>query len=266
MKLIRPREDKNVPNLLKTREEIEKIRAAGRVVHQVIHTTGAKIAPGVTTGQLEDFAARMMSEHGASSPCLGYAPGGHPPYPAWTCICVNNEIVHGIPGRRALREGDLVTVDVALELNGYVADSAWTFPVGKVSPLAERLLKVTRDSMFKGIAQARPNNRIADIGYAVQRHAETNGFSVVRELVGHGVGKTMHEEPQVPNFGARGRGPKLQVGMVFTIEPMINAGRKDIECLDDGWTIVTADGSLSAHFEHTVAILPNGAAILTNGE
>lgn len=253
-------------SLLKTPDEIEKIRAAGRVSHKVIHETAKRIAPGVTTGELEDFAARVMCESGAMSPCLGYAPGGHPPYPAYTCICVNNEIVHAIPGRRALKEGDVVTIDVAVELDGYVADSAYTFPVGKISPKAQMLLKVTEESLYKGIAQARYGKRTEDIGHAVQRHAESHGFSVVRELVGHGVGRTMHEEPQVANFGKPGKGQPLKCGMVFTIEPMINAGRKDIACLDDGWTIVTADGSLSAHFEHTVAITSDGPLILTNGE
>ena len=253
-------------SLIKTQSEISKIREAGKAVHKIIHSTGAMIRPGITTGELEDYAARLFSELRATSPCLGYSPGGHPPFPAWTCICVNNEIVHAIPGRRQIKEGDIVTVDVALELNGYIADSAWTFPVGKVSPQAERLLKVTKDAMYRGIAEAKAGQKVADIGYAIQRHAETNGFSVVRELVGHGVGRTMHEEPQVANYGKRGKGPALQSGMTFTIEPMINAGRKEIKCLDDGWTIVTEDGSLSAHFEHTVAIVPGGAMILTNGE
>ncbi len=253
-------------SLIKSQIEISKIRDAGKAVHNIIHSTGAMIRPGITTGELEDYAAVLFGKFGATSPCLGYSPGGHPPFPAWTCICVNNEIVHAIPGRRLIKEGDIVTVDVALELNGYVADSAWTFPVGKVSPLAERLLKVTRDALYRGISQAKAGQKVADIGYAIQRHAETNGFSVVRELVGHGVGRTMHEEPQVANFGQRGKGPALKSGMTFTIEPMINAGRKEIECLDDGWTIVTEDGSLSAHFEHTVAIVPGGAMILTNGD
>jgi methionyl aminopeptidase len=179
---------------------------------------------------------------------------------------VNDEIVHAIPGRRVIQEGDLVTVDVAVELDGYIADSAYTFGVGQLSPRAALLLKVTKEALYKGIAQARPGKRTGDIGHAVQRHVETHGFSVVRELVGHGVGRTMHEDPQVANFGTAGKGDILQCGMTFTIEPMVNAGRRDIQCLDDHWTIVTADGSLSAHFEHTVAIVSNGAMILTNGE
>lgn len=251
---------------IKTREEIEKMRRAGRVVDEVLKTVGEAAVPGMTTGKLEDIAARIISDAGGSSPFLGYSPGGHPPFPAWTCISVNDEIVHGIPGRRALKEGDIVTVDCGVELDGYLADSAWTFGVGKISPQAERLLKITKEALYKGIAQAKPGKRVSDISHAVQRYAELNGFSVVRELVGHGVGKTLHEDPQVPNFGAPGKGPVLKCGMTFAIEPMVNAGRKDIKCLDDNWTIVTADGSLSAHFEHTVAIVPSGALILTNGE
>ncbi|HZP82526.1 MAG TPA: type I methionyl aminopeptidase [Chthonomonadaceae bacterium] len=252
--------------ILKSRAEIEKMRAAGRVVHKVLQETGKAVAPGVTTGELEDIASRIISESGGSSPFLGYAPVGHPPYPAWTCISVNEEIVHGIPGRRVLKEGDIVTIDCGVELNGYMADSAWTFPVGRVSPQTQRLLKVTEEALYKGIAQARPGHRISDISRAVQRHAESHGYSVVRELTGHGVGRSLHEEPQVPNYGTSGRHIFLECGMTFAIEPMVNAGRKDIKYLDDRWTIVTADRSLSAHFEHTVAITDKGMEILTNGD
>src|SRR5689334_137493 len=245
---------------LKTRSEIAKMRETGRMVHRVIHETARQIEPGITTGELEDIAVMLLSESGGTSPCLGYAPAGHPPYPAWTCISVNEEIVHSVPGRRVIKEGDLVTVDICAELNGWLADSAWTFPVGKVSPLADRLLRVTQEALYRGIAQARPGARTGDIGYAVQRYAETHGFSVVRELQGHGVGRSMHEgELSIPNFGHRGKGTKLATGMTFAIEPMINAGRADIKNHVDGWTIVTADNSLSAHFEHTVAITPGGA-------
>ena len=234
------------------------------MVHRVIHQTARAIEPGITTGELEDIAITLLSESGGTSPCLGYAPAGHPPYPAWTCISVNEEIVHSVPGRRVIKEGDLVTVDICAELHGWLADSAWTFPVGKVSALADRLLKVTQEALYQGIAQARPGARTGDIGYAVQRYAEQRGFSVVRELQGHGVGRSMHEgELSIPNFGSRGKGAKLQCGMTFAIEPMINAGRKEIKNRNDGWTIVTADNSLSAHFEHTVAIAPGGAEILT---
>jgi methionyl aminopeptidase len=251
---------------LKTHQEIEKIRAAGRVVNRVLKTCGAAVRPGITTGELEDIASRIISESGGTSPFLGYAPTGHPPYPAYTCISLNDEIVHGIPGRRALKEGDIVTIDCGVELNGFIADSAWTFGVGQLSPQAERLLKVTEEALYRGIAQAKPGKRVVDISKAVQRHAESNGYSVVRELTGHGVGRSLHEEPQIPNFVSRDKGPILQCGMTFAIEPMVNAGKKEVEYLDDRWTIVTEDGSLSAHFEHTVAIVPSGAVILTNGE
>lgn len=234
---------------LKTRDEIEKIRAAGRVVHKVLRTVGEAVKPGITTGELEDIASRIISENGGTSPFLGYAPTGHPPYPAYTCISVNEEIVHGIPGRRALEEGDIVTIDCGVELNGYIGDSAWTFPVGRISPQAERLLKITEEALFKGIAQAKAGKRVHDISKAVQRHAEINGYSVVRELTGHGVGRSLHEEPQIPNFVSRDKGPILQCGMTFAIEPMVNAGRKEITYGDDRWTITTEDGSLSAHFE-----------------
>ena len=251
---------------LKTSAEIEKMRQAGRIVHRAIHTAGCAIAPGVTTAMLEDIASQIISDSGGSSPFLGYAPQGHPPFPAWTCISVNTEIVHGVPGSYVLREGDIVTIDCGVELNGWIADSAWTFPVGSVSPTAQKLLQVTHDSLFKGIAEAKRGHRIGDIGWAVQRYAEANGFSVVRELTGHGVGKTLHEGLQIPNYGRRGKGTPLQVGMTLAIEPMLNAGRREIAVLDDKWTIVTADGSLSAHFEHTVAVTSSGAEILTNGE
>lgn len=252
---------------LKTRDEIDKMRRTGRLVHRVIHETGALIKPGITTGELEDFAMVMISEARGSSPCLGYAPIGHPPYPAWTCISVNEEIVHGVPGRRVISEGDLVTIDCCAELDGWIADSAYTFPVGKVSVQAAKLLKVTEESLYRGIAQAKPGNRTGDIGHTVQHYAEANGFSVVRELHGHGVGRSMHEgELHVPNYGHKGKGTVLKCGMTFAIEPMINVGREHIRTRPDGWTIVTKDGSLSAHFEHTVAIVANGAEILTNGE
>lgn len=252
---------------LKTRDEIDRMKRTGRLVHKVIQETSEQIRPGVTTGELEDFAMKVIADNGGTSPCLGYTPIGHPPYPAWTCISVNEEIVHGIPGRRVIREGDIVTIDCCAELNGWLADSARTFAVGRVSPLAEKLLKVTEEALLRGIAQARPGSRSGDIGYTVQRYAESFGFSVVRELHGHGVGKSMHEgELHIPNYGSRGKGTVLQCGMTFAIEPMINTGRKEIRTRPDGWTIVTKDGSLSAHFEHTVAIVPNGAEILTNGD
>jgi methionyl aminopeptidase len=253
--------------ILKSWEEIEKIRAAGRVVYAALQAMKAAIVPGkTTTHDLEQIAIRVLSENGASSPFLGYAPHNLPPYPAWTCISVNEEVVHGIPGRRVLVDGDIVKCDVGVELNGYYADSAWTFPVGKINSEVERLLRVTREALYKGIAQARAGNHVGDIGYAIERYVSQHGFSVVREMVGHGVGRSLHEEPQVPNYGKRATGPVLQEGMTIAIEPMVNAGRHEIETLSDRWTIVTCDRSLSAHFEHTVAITRNGVRILTQGD
>lgn len=251
---------------LKSPAQIAKMRAAGRIVHQVLKQTGEAVQPGVTTGELEDLAARIISENGGTSPFLGYTPSGHAPFPAWTCISVNEEIVHGIPGRRRLMEGDIVTIDCGVELDGWIGDSAWTFGVGKISPQADRLLKTTEEALYKGIDKARAGNRTGDIGHAVQAYAENHGFSVVRELTGHGVGTSLHEDLQVPNFGARGKGEALRCGMTFAIEPMLNMGSKVIKYKDDGWTIVTADGKLSAHFEHTVAIVDNGVQILTKGD
>ena len=251
---------------LKKPEEIEKIRAAGRVLHLAMKAAEAAVAPGVTTGELEDLAMRVIAQSGATSPFLGYAPVGHPPFPAWTCISTNEEIVHGIPGRRVLKDGDIVTVDCGVVLDGWMADSAWTFPVGKISAQTTHLLKVTEEALFKGIAQAKPGNRTGDIGYAVQKFVEAHGYSIVRELSGHGVGRSLHEDPQVFNYGQRGKGDLLQCGMTFAIEPMVNAGRKETKVLTDRWTIVTADRKYSAHFEHTVAITPDGAIILTNGD
>lgn len=250
--------------LLKTDGEIEKMRTAGRVVHQALQAMGAAIVPGkTTTHDLERVAIEVLSSHKAESPFLGYAPHNHPPYPAWTCISVNEEVVHGIPGRRVLQDGDIVSCDVGVKLNGWFADSAWTFPVGNVSREVERLLRVTEEALFKGIEKAKIGNRIGDISHAIERHARQNGFSVVHEMVGHGVGRSLHEEPQVPCHGKPGTGPTIREGMTIAIEPMVNAGKRDIEALEDQWTIVTADRRLSAHFEHTIAITQNGTAILT---
>jgi len=253
--------------ILKTLEEIEKMRAAGRVVYAALKAMGAAIVPGkTTTNDLEQIAVHILSQHGASSPFLGYSPLNHPPYPAWTCISVNEEVVHGIPGRRVLQEGDIVGCDVGVKLNGYYADSAWTFPVGRIAPETARLLRVAKEALYKGIAQAKPGHRLGDIGHAIERYVRQNGFSVVRDMVGHGVGRSLHEDPQVPNYGKPGTGDLLREGMTLAIEPMVNAGKQDIEALSDEWTIVTSDRTLSAHFEHTVAITRNGPVILTQGD
>ncbi len=253
--------------ILKTASEIEKMRAAGRVVYQALQAMKNAIVPGqTTTYDLEKAAIEVLNAHGATSPFLGYAPHNHPPFPAWTCISVNEEVVHGIPGRRVLQEGDIVSCDVGVQLNGYYADSAWTFPVGQISEEAQRLLKVTREALYKGIAQAKAGNRVGDIGHAIERHVSQHGYSIVRDLVGHGVGRSLHEDPQIPNYGRPGTGTVLEPGMTIAIEPMVNIGRRDIQALADEWTIVTSDRTLSAHFEHTVAITRNGALIITQGD
>jgi len=212
---------------------------------------------------LERAAALAITEKGGTSAFLGYAPDGHPPYPAWTCISVNEEVIHGIPGKRVLQEGDVVGCDVGVKLDGYFADSAWTFPVGRQSARTERLLAVAQEALYAGIEQAKLGGRVGDIGAAIERHVRRQGFTVVHEMVGHGVGRYLHEAPQIPNHGRRGTGPLLVEGTTLAIEPMVNMGGRQIEVLKDSWTIVTRDRSRSAHFEHTVAVTRNGARILT---
>lgn len=253
--------------ILKTAAEIAIMRAAGRIVFEALQAMREAIIPGKsTTSDLERAATDVLSKYNADPAFLGYAPHDHPPFPAWTCISVNEQVVHGVPSRRILQEGDIVSCDVGARLNGYYADSAWTFPVGRLTPSADRLLKVTEEALYKGLAQAKPGNRVGDIANAVERHARKYGFSVVKEMVGHGVGKSLHEDPQVPNFGRPGTGAFLKEGMTIAVEPMINEGKKDIVALDDLWTVVTSDRKLSAHFEHTVAITKHGPLILTQGE
>lgn len=243
----------------KTAADIEKMRVAGCVVAEVLEAMAKAIVPGVTrTGDLDLLALQISRRHGAIPAFLGYRG-----YPANTCISVNEAVVHGIPGSRVLMSGDIVSVDFACSLNGYFADAAVTLPVGEVSAEARRLLVVTRECLHKGISQARVGARLGDVASAIQRHAERAGFSVVRDLVGHGIGRSLHEDPQVPNVGRSGKGERLMEGMTLAIEPMINQGGYAVESLPDKWTIVTADGKLSAHFEHTVAITKRGPDILT---
>lgn len=240
-------------------KELEKMRAAGRLVGEVLTALSAKVAPGVTTGDLDALAEQMILDAGATPAFKGYHG-----YPATICASVNEEVIHGIPsGRRVLNEGDIISIDVGAQLNGYFGDSAITLPVGQVSEAAAQLLRVTEESLYKAIEQVRPGNRLSDVGHAVQAHVEAFGFSVVREFVGHGIGEQMHEEPQVPNYGEPGRGPRLSEGMVLAIEPMVNAGKPAVKVLADGWTAVTRDRSLSAHFEHTVAVTAGEPWILT---
>ena len=245
----------------KSEREIEKIAAAGRVAADTIARVGEHIQPGVTTAELDRIGEEFIRANGGVPTSKGYRG-----FPAALCISPNDMIVHGIPGGYVVQEGDLVTIDVGVTLDGYVADTAYTFGVGDVSAEGERLLEVAQAALTAGIEQAHADNRIGDVSAAIQRVVEEAGFSVVRALVGHGVGRSYHEDPQIPNYGTPGRGVRLQSGMTLAIEPMITAGGVDIVVDDDQWSVYTADGSLSAHFEHTVAVTENGPRILTPGK
>ena len=246
--------------VLKSSQEIEKMRRAGRVVREVLELVRSRVKPGATTLDLENAAAARLAELGVKAAFKGYHG-----FPCVLCTSVNSEVVHGIPSpKRVLKEGDIVSVDFGVVVDGYYGDAAITVPVGAIDPDAARLLAVTEASLRAGIAAVRPGATLGDVGAAVQGVVEAEGFSVVRDFVGHGIGVHMHEDPQVPNFGERGRGMKLRTGMVIAIEPMVNAGKADVKVLGDGWTAVAADGSMSAHFEHTVAVTATGARILTD--
>jgi methionyl aminopeptidase len=242
----------------KSAAEIERMASAGRLVADTITEVGERLEPGITTLELDRIAEDYIRTRGGVPTSMGYKG-----YPRAICLSVNEVVVHGIPGSYVVADGDVVTVDVGVTLDGMIADSAFTFAVGEIDPEARRLLDVAREALAAGIAQAQPGNRVGDISYAVQTIVEGAGFSVIRALVGHGVGRSYHEHPHIPNFGEPGRGPLLSEGMTIAIEPMITAGGPDIDVADDGWTITTADGSMSAHFEHTVAILEDGPRILT---
>src|ERR1700723_3732035 len=246
--------------MIKTPQEIEKMRRSGAAVRAVLEHVKALVKPGVTTLDLENAAESKMAELGATSAFKGYRG-----YPCVLCTSVNEQVVHGIPsGERVLRDGDIVSIDCGVVLDGYYGDSAITVPVGdEIKPELQKLLDVTRESLAHGIEAARVGNTVGDVGAAVQQLVEANGFSVVREFVGHGIGTRLHEDPQVPNYGQRGVGTKLRAGMVLAIEPMVNVGKPGGQVLSDGWTAGTEDGSLSAHFEHTVAVTAEGAVILT---
>jgi methionyl aminopeptidase len=238
---------------------VEAIRAAARLVARTLRMLGRHVRPGVTTAELDRLAEAFIRDQGGRPSFKGYRG-----FPASICTSVNEEVVHGIPGPRELRAGDIVGIDVGVEMDGYHGDAAWTFAVGTASPEAARLLEVTREALMKGIGQARVGHRVGDISHAIQTHVEAHGFSVVRALVGHGIGREMHEEPQVPNYGLPGRGLKLRAGQVLAIEPMVNAGTGEVVTREDGWTISSQDGRLSAHFEHTVAVEADGPTILSD--
>ena len=245
--------------ICKSSAELEKMHRAGLVVWGALEEMRAMVRPGLTTRELDEFAERYCAEHKARPAFKGYRG-----YPGSVCTSINSEVVHGIPSAsRRIKEGDILSMDFGVELEGYFADAALTVPVGKVAPAREKLLRVTRESLERAIDKVRAGNRLGDVSAAVQQWVETNGFSVVREFVGHGIGTKMHEEPQVPNYGSAGQGPKLQEGMVLAVEPMVNSGGPAVRVLDDDWTAVTIDGSDSAHFEHTVAVTGNGPWILT---
>jgi methionyl aminopeptidase len=248
---------------IKTRRELEPMREASRHVAEILLELRERVKPGITTAELDRFAEKAIAERGVTSSFKGYDPHGLPKYPAVLCVSVNDEVVHGIPGPRTLEEGDIVSLDFGVSVEGFHGDSAITVPVGAVRPEAHRLLEVTREALWKGIEAMRPGRRLSDIGHGVQSFVEPAGFSVVRDFAGHGIGRKLHEPPWIPNFGAEGRGPRLQPGMVFAIEPMVNAGEPGVRVLDDEWTAVTADGSLSAHFEHTILITEEGPEVLT---
>jgi methionyl aminopeptidase len=244
--------------ILKSERDLEAMRPACAVASAILNEVGAFIQPGVTTRQVDEFAASRIKFYGAKSAFLGYRK-----YPCNICISVNDQVVHGLAGPRQLCFADIVSLDVGVVYNGFIGDTARTVAVGGCGVLAQRLMDITEKSLFEGIAQAIPGNRVKDVSQAIQKYVEGNGFSVVREFVGHGVGRTMHEEPQVPNFVDGKSSPKLRPGMTIAIEPMVNAGGPAVKILNDGWTVVTRDGSLSAHFEHTVLITEDEPEILT---
>ncbi len=251
---------------LKTRREIEIMREAGRHVAEILLEVRERVRPGITTAELNRIAEEEIKRRGVHSSFKGYGPHGLPKYPAVICISVNEEIVHGIPGPRVLKEGDIVGFDFGVHVNGMHGDSAVTVGVGEISEEAKRLLDTTCDALYSAIEKAWPGNRLSDIGHAVQSKAERAGYSVVRDFVGHGIGHKLHEPPQIPNYGDPGKGPRLRAGMTLAIEPMVNVGVAGVNVLKDGWTAVTEDRKLSAHFEHTILITDEGPEILTKVE
>lgn len=250
--------------VLRSRNEIEGLRRAGALVARTFEMLHPRVVPGIRLDELDRVVEEFLAAHGAKSPYKGYRPmSSVPPFPGTVCASVNEEVVHGIPSRRKLRGGDVVGIDVGAALDGWIGDACYTYPVGEVSPAARKLLSVARESLEACAAEVRPGGWLGDVGAAIQEVAERHGYGVVRELGGHGVGRELHEEPHVEHFGRRGRGLRLREGMVFTIEPMINEGSREIRMLGDGWTVVTGDGKLSAQYEHTVVVTAGGCEILT---
>lgn len=249
---------------LKSSDEIAKMRKVGLIVADVLDAVEEACRPGVSTWKLNEIAEEVMNRAGATSAFIGYAPGGAPPYPAVLCTSINEVIVHGIPNKQVfLQEGDIIGIDFACYKEGFCADSARTVGVGAISEEARRLIEVTRESLERAIACCHPGHRMGDVGWAVQSHAEAHGYSVVKNFCGHGIGRRMHEDPSVPNYGEPGRGRRLKSGLVIAIEPMVNQGKETLQVLSDGWTAVTRDRRLSAHVEHSVAITPDGPLVIT---
>jgi len=244
--------------ILKTPEEIERMRAAGKILAACHRALAKRIRSGVTTWEIDQFVEQFLAKHGATPEQKGYQG-----YPYATCASVNDVICHGFPTKEPLKDGDIVTIDMVVNLDGWLADSAWSYAVGNISPEAKRLLQVTEKALYLGIEQAVPGNRVGDISHAIQSYAEAQGYSVVRDFTGHGIGQRIHEEPYIPHFGPPGRGPRLKEGMVITIEPMLNVGSYHVKIDEDGWTARTRDGKLSAQYEHTIAITADGPVILT---
>jgi len=244
--------------ICKSDSEIELMRIAGKIVAETHSLLAKAIRPKITTKELDHIAESFIRSKGATPSFLGYAG-----FPASICTSINDELVHGIPSDRILKDGDIISIDIGAEYKGYHGDSAWTYGVGNISDSALRLLKVTEESLFKGLEKANPDSRLSDISHAIQQHVESHNFSIVREYVGHGIGENLHEDPQIPNFGPPNRGPRLKPGMAIAIEPMVNEGKRYVKTLDDKWTVITEDHSLCAHFEHTIIITGDGHEILT---
>ncbi len=251
--------------IIKSDKEIALMREAGRIVATLLLELQEQIRPGITTGDLDRKAAEVLKKHNATSPFYNYPhpERGKPPFPGQICASVNEELVHGVPGKRVLKEGDIIKIDCGAKRQGWIADSAWTFPVGKINPQAKRLLEVTEGVLYAAIKEATAGKRTGDVAYVLQHYVESNGFNVVREYVSHGVGRRLHEDPSWPNFGERGKGTQLRKGMTLAVEPMVLAGTYKTKVLLDQWTVAAKDGKLTAHFEHTIAITDGEPEILT---